>query len=55
MSGNGHTLHNLIRPTRDTGNLFTSSLFTLCNLLRNASGRRNVLEVGDLKNSDPVT
>lgn len=55
MSGNGHTLHILITSTRDTGYIFTSSLFTLRNLLINASGRANVLDYGDLKSANPIT
>jgi hypothetical protein len=56
MSGNGHALHILIRPTRDTGNWFTSSLFTLRNLFSNAStGWGSLLDYGDLKRADPTT
>jgi hypothetical protein len=54
MSGNGHTLHILITPTRDTGNLFTSSLFALGNLLSNASRCENILDYGDLKTADSI-
>ena len=55
MSGNGHTLHILITPTRDTGNVFTSSLFTLRSLLSNFSGCEYILDYGDLKISDTIT